>query len=303
MKLLDSCLNRRTISQEIRVQAIGIPCIRRLFPNRARLIQRGHEQALAYVTEALLNLDKLFSSARLDRRRRLFVEQFFDIPSVSAFTLGKIRVLAHRLLGELLDPSLNPETSSRYVVGTAIHPEHSVQAFTLLNEPIRKIYLTERFFDPGFDAYLPLRPRTFDLLGHSMATVLLHEISHLAFDTLDLVYVDANRPFLDLLETVTTEGKQRYSALEQIQKHALSSSTPAAQLFRELDDYDLRWYDLVGAPLQRVLQLTGTRDLDEARRVFFSDADKRVDVMLSNADSLALLLAHLGRPPEFHPLH
>ncbi|AMB87747.1 hypothetical protein AWM79_21640 [Pseudomonas agarici] len=303
MKLFDYCFNPNVFKNEIRVQASGMPSIRRVSPIKARQIRRGHDLARSYTTATLLNLDRLFSDSRLDSRRRLFVEQFFDTSPVSAVTLEKIRVLTRQLLEELLDPSLDPETSPRYVVGSAVHPQHGIQAFIVLNEPVRRIYLTEAFFDPGFNKYLPIRPRTFDMLGHNMASVLLHEISHLVLDTLDLAYLNASHPFLDLLETVTPGGKYRYRGLEQLQKNALSSTTPANELFRRIDDYDLNWHDFVGKPLQRILQMTGTRDLDDARRVFYSDENKRVDVILSNADSLTLLIAHLGRPAEFNPLH
>ncbi|NWB27255.1 hypothetical protein [Pseudomonas gingeri] len=301
MKLFDYCLNRRAIREEMRVEAVGMDSIRRLYPSRARMIRHAHEQAVSYLSDTMRNLDRLFFDGRLDQRRRLFVEKFFDTSQVSEYTIRKIKLRAHIMLGELLKPSLNPETSSRYIVGSAVHPEHSIQAFTLPREATRRIYFTERFFDPGFQVYLPMRPRTFDMLGHNMGTVLLHEVSHLVLDTVDLAYLDSSRPFLDLLDTSTLTGRIRHDALERIQKHGFSSSTPANELFKELDDYDLHWYDLVGKSCQRVLRLTGTQDLDEARRVFLSDENKRIDVILNNADSLALLLAHLGRPPEYHP--
>ncbi|WP_338523283.1 hypothetical protein NUH87_26280 [Pseudomonas batumici] len=303
MKWFNYCSNRKAIREEMLVQAVGIDNIRRLYPNRARLIRHGHAQAVAYVSAALRNMDRLFSDSPLDQKRRLFVETFFDTSPVSERTIRKIQFRARMLLGKLLKPALDPETSLRYVVGSALHPEHGIQAFTLPNETARRIYLTERFFDPGFQVYLPLRPKTFDMLGHNMAAVLLHEISHLALDTLDYSYLDSSRPFLDLMDTSTLAGRLRHDALERIQKHAFSSTTPDNELFRELDDQDLYWSDLVGEPRQRVLQLTGARNLDDARRVFFSDENKRVDVMLDNADSLTLLLAHLGRPPEYHPPH
>ncbi|WP_191486476.1 hypothetical protein [Pseudomonas sp. FEN] len=302
MKLFNHCMNQKAIREEMRVQAIGMDSIRRLYPHRARMIRHGHEQALAYLTAALLNLDHLFSGTAMDQKRRLFMEEFFDMSPLSELTIKKVKFRAHMLLGELLKPSLSPETSPRYVVGSALHPEQSTQAFTLSKDTARRIYLTERFFDPGFQIYFPTRPRTFDLLGHNMAAVLLHEASHLVLDTLDFSYLDSSRPFLDLLDTSTLEGRLRHDLLERIQKHAFSSTTPANELFKEPDDDDLHWYELVGKPLQRILQLTGTRDLDEARSVFFSDEHKRVDVILDNADSLTLLLTHLGRPLEYHPL-
>ncbi|WP_248796768.1 hypothetical protein [Pseudomonas sp. MWU13-2105] len=302
MTLFNYCANRKAIREEMRVQAVGIDSIRLLYPNRARLIRHGHEQAVGYLTAAMRNMDRLFSDTALDRKRRLFVEKFFDTSVVSESMIRKIKFRAHMLLGELLKPSLNPENSLRYVVGSALYPEQRVQAFTLPNETARRIYLTERFFDPGFQAYLPLRPRTFDMLGHNMAAVLLHEVSHLVLDTLDFSYLDSSRPFVDLLDTSTLVGRLRHDALERVQEHSFSSSTPDNELFKESHDDDRHWHDVAGKHLQRLLLLTGARSLDEARRIFVSDENKRVDVMLDNADSLTLLLAHLGRPPEYHPM-
>ena len=302
MKLFNACMNQQAIREEMRVQAVGMNNIRLLYPFRARMIRHGHEQAVAYLTNALMNMDRLFSDTPKDQKRRRFAEDFFNTPTLSEHTIKKVKLRAHRLLGELLQPSFNPETSSRYVVGLALHPEHSILAFTLSNETARRIYLTERFFNPGFLTYYPTRPRTFDMVGHNMATVLLHEVSHMVLDTLDFSYLDSNLPFLDLLDTSTLEGRLRHDALERTQKHAFSGTTPTSKLFKEHDDDDLHGYDVEGELFKRVLQLTGARDLDAARRVFFQDENKRVDVILDNADSLTLLLAYLGRPLEYHPL-
>ncbi|UZE31403.1 hypothetical protein [Pseudomonas asplenii] len=301
MKMLDECINRRTVQQEIRVEAVGINNIRRLYPNRARMIQRAHQQAVDYLNAAIRNMDSLFSDTRLDNKRRLFLQDFFDIPSVSTDTVRKIKVRLQIMLDELLRPSLNPLNSSRFVVGSFQHPDQISQAFVLPKDREGKIYLTERFFDPGLEVYLPIRPRTFDAYGHNMGTVLLHEISHIGLDTLDFAYLDASRPFLDLIDTRTAQGQLRYSTLKQLQKEAFSTTTPANELFKTLDEYDHHWYDLEGEHKRRVLLLTDTRDLDAARQVFLSDADKRIDVTLDNADSLALMTSHLGRPVEYQP--
>ncbi|WP_017907039.1 hypothetical protein [Pseudomonas asplenii] len=302
MKMFDHCLNQRAIREEMRVQASGIDSIRQLYPNRARMIGHAHRQAVAYLNGALHNIDRLFSGHRLDTKRRHFLENFLDIPYVGSDTIRKIKLRMDVMLGELLAPSLNPLNSPRYVVGSDRRPEHGNQAFTLLKEKERRIYLTERFFDPGLEVYLPIRPRTFDAYGHSMGTVLLHEISHMTLDTLDLAYLDSSRPFLDLIDTSTPQGQSRYAVLEELQRNAFSSTTAGHELFKLLDDYDLRWYDLEGDLKKRVLSLTATRDLDDARRVFLADPARRTDVILNNADSLALLIAHLGRPVEYQPL-
>lgn len=44
-----------------------------------------------------------------------------------------------------------------------------------------------------------------------------------------------------------------------------------------------------------ILRITGRKTLNEARDVFYNDADKRAQIILSNADSITLLVTLLGR--------
>ncbi|QXI25870.1 hypothetical protein [Pseudomonas vanderleydeniana] len=301
MKMLDHCLDRQAIREEMRVQASGMGNIRQLYPNRARMIGHAHRQAVDYLNEGLRNLDRLFTGNRLDDKRRRYLESFLDIPQVTQNTVRKLKFRLGLMLGELLKPSLAPSNSSRYVVGTGRRPDHSNQAFTLQGRHDGNIYLTERFFEPHLDAYLPIRPRTFDAYGHHMATVLLHEISHITLDTLDFAYLNPSHPFIDLIDTSTLEGRRRHEVLDELQNHAFSTTTPANELFKLVDEYDYRWYDVEGDLKRRVLSLSGARDLDDARQIFLSAPDKRTDILLSNADSLSLLITHLGRPVEFQP--
>nr|NLU59247.1 hypothetical protein [Pseudomonas sp. BIGb0427] len=60
---------------------------------------------------------------------------------------------------------------------------------------------------------------------------------------------------------------------------------------------DLRRSDRKGKKL--ILKITGAQDLQQARQVFLSDSEKRAQIMLFNADSLALLIYRLGA--EMHP--
>ncbi|KPA93721.1 hypothetical protein [Pseudomonas asplenii] len=302
MKMLDHCIGQWAIREELRVEAVGIHDIRQLYPNRARMLAHAHRQAVAYLNNALYNVDRLFNGQRLDTKRRRFIEKCLGVAQVDNDIIRKLKIRMGVMLDELLKPSLNPQHSSRYIVGSGRQPDHGNQAFTVRRERGGNIYLTERFFEPGLEVYLPIRPRTFDAYGHHMATVLLHEISHMTLQTLDFAYLDPSRPFVDLIDTSTPDGRLRHLVLEELQQNALSATTPGNELFKTLDDYELRWNDVEGDLRQRALSLTGTRDLDSARRVFYSDAGKRTDVILNNADSLALLITHLGRPVEFQPL-
>ncbi|MDU8372607.1 hypothetical protein, partial [Pseudomonas syringae] len=81
-----------------------------------------------------------------------------------------------------------------------------------------------------------------------------------------------------------------------IQRTALSFNTDRSQLFKQLEDgavRDLRRMD--GNGKRTILHITGKSTLEDARDVFYSDGHKRADIMLKNADSVALLVTLLGR--------
>ena len=124
-------------------------------------------------------------------------------------------------------------------------------------------------------------------------------MSHLVSKTEDIAYMDAMRPFLDLINRGTSEGLRKYTALSNLQSTALSVLTPATMLFKTWDDLSQRWEDvgLTGSSKvrDRVLHLTGAKTLDDARQIFMSDADRRMDIILANADSVTYLITHMGR--------
>lgn len=78
--------------------------------------------------------------------------------------------------------------------------------------------------------------------------------------------------------------------------NGLSINTHPHFLFKTYDNFawrDIRRND--GRALPVIFRLTGKRDLDEARQAFYSDPQVRTDIILANADSLALLISRLGR--------
>jgi hypothetical protein len=86
----------------------------------------------------------------------------------------------------------------------------------------------------------------------------------------------------------------------------LSRSTPLSQLFAEKSKNGV-WVDLDQLPeraneYKKILSLTKSRNLAEARRAFRSAVhdEARVEVMMANADSIALLISEMGR--ELDPL-
>ncbi|NAT15817.1 hypothetical protein CU663_07110 [Pseudomonas syringae pv. actinidifoliorum] len=76
----------------------------------------------------------------------------------------------------------------------------------------------------------------------------------------------------------------------------MSFNTDRSQLFKQFEDgavRDLRRMD--GNGKRTILHITGKSTLEDARDVFYSDGHKRADIMLKNADSVALLVTLLGR--------
>lgn len=84
--------------------------------------------------------------------------------------------------------------------------------------------------------------------------------------------------------------------LSTLRATALSHKTPAERLFRKHDSSG--WRDISeqdGAMKASILKITGTTSLAQARDVFLTDPRKRSEVILSNADSVAVLVMNLGR--------
>jgi hypothetical protein len=170
-------------------------------------------------------------------------------------------------------------------------------AFTLKADPLRRIYLSERFFD--ISQYHLKSPAVgsagFNPSTHYRAAVLLHELSHLSNDTHDIAYLESTAPFLDLLASNTPDQLRIKSDLEELHHRYLSHQTPAIQLFKHFKNG--RWQDIndEGEGKQFVLNVTGQNKLVDARLVFLADAEKRSEIMLGNADSLGLFITLLGR--------
>ncbi|NWA00013.1 hypothetical protein [Pseudomonas gingeri] len=189
------------------------------------------------------------------------------------------------MIGQAMDKGLRCEARQRVLAGT-----------------LDDSYLNELFFEPGLDTYEPIRPRTFNLVLHNMAAILIHEFSHIVFNTVDIAYLDSFRPFYDLIDNTTAHGLELQDSLKELQETALSQRTPLKQLFRTWNEVTRNWDDINGEPCKQVLKLTRTADLEDARWEFLYDEARRIDVILANADSLALLINYLGRPLEFYPI-
>jgi hypothetical protein len=188
----------------------------------------------------------------------------------------------------------------RFVSGTHLPGEIDAFAFVLPDDADKKIYLLGRFFDPNMDAYQNRLTLPFDISAHARATVLIHEITHLRSLAEDLVYLDSMRPFPDLINVKIPGAALMKTDLTDLRETAFSVLTPATRLFKSVDEFTQQWNDYGSdqgtSPLKnKVLTTTGARTLAEARSIFMSDANKRIDTILANADSVTYLISHLGR--------
>jgi len=280
------------------VEAAGMAEIRTSYRKRAVLIAQAHLQAKRYLENCLDNLNSDAPGTALDSRTNKVFNDFFGVQAPDEQLINKVRDIAAALYAEVMDASLSPVSSTRYVVGTNKLGNGQVTAFVLKKDPLRRIYLTERFFRIPQFRLKPLGPADtdFDVGDHYRAIALLHELSHLVNNTHDIAYLEAAAPFLDMLADNLPYRARLKSELGRMQRF-LSHQTPPDQLFKRLDADD-KWQDIKaedGYGKKKILKITGKPNLAEAREVFFADADKRSDIILSNADSVALLMTKLGR--------
>lgn len=287
------------------VKAAGLEEIRRVYPDHARRIGQAHLWACNYVRTALRNMDLEPSTGQLPAATRTLLEDFFGVSSADATLVGQVRDALDALMSALMEPSLSPFSSKRFVIGACKQGYEDIPAFTYSNDGKRRIFMGHRYFRP---TVIRLKPppsgqNGFDQGAHFRATVLLHELSHIAHGSLDIAYVEAVSPYLNLIEDTGDYYKSVKRNVERYQMAILSHLTPRDELFvnttspdspRDLNNTD-------GGALAGVLRLTGSKTLDEARDVFLQQPLKRSAVILANADSVALLVTLLGRTPFATP--
>lgn len=284
---------------EINIEATGMRDIAALSPWRARCITEALNVATYYAVNCKRNMRAFAGQQPAGSRVGTFLANMFTVVSFSPAQLQKIEARIDEVLGELVNPALMRPDSRRFVVGTARWDPLETYAFTLSEQRADKIYLLNRFFDPILDVYHNRLNAPFDITAHARATVLLHELSHLVSHTEDIAYLDSMRPFHDLINLEAPDGQAIYDTLSEARETALSVLTPASQLFKTWNWESQHWEDLgVSSSMhvqEHVLRTTGTTTLDDARQLFMGNPDKRMDVILSNADSVAYMIAQLGR--------
>jgi hypothetical protein len=285
---------RNAARATINIQAKGRPAIRALNPQWDAFIDTALYIAMYYTNQCARNLALFAQDATLNPRTGTVLTEIFSIVNFTQGQMDKIIARVNEVMQGLTDPTLTSPNSTRFVYGVTHVPENSF-AFTLPKDIDKAIYLIENFFD------LQLYPlgiqlnAPFDIDDHARAATLIHEVSHIVSATEDIAYLDTMRPFVDLMNVATSD----YTLLRDLQSTSLSATTPHSELFTTWDAQSRNWVSL-GAPgstaaYNLVLRLTGTTTLNDARDTFLTNPDRRLDVILANADSVTYLITHVGR--------
>ncbi|MBV4551758.1 hypothetical protein HU742_011480 [Pseudomonas sp. SWRI102] len=286
----------------LNIEARGMAEIRRKYPFRAHAIMQALEMARFYSVNALTNLEQLKRQVLPGSRLDTYLRLVFGVSSVDASLIAKIEAAISPICQALADPTWEQQNADRIVVGALKYLEDRATAFVLEPAAVGRIYLTQFFFDLGLDWYKSVVPDAFNVDAHAQGATFIHEISHQLLDTIDIVYLDAARPFLDLISTATHLSQSHHDQQEALQRHGLSLTTPKSELFTQWDSVDNTHKNIELLPgykdiTRRILTLTGTKNMNEARDAFLDPIlpDKRIDVILSNADSVTLLICEMGR--------
>lgn len=288
-------------AKQLIVEVSGMKDIRLRYPAHAEEIEAAHHNATLCLRNSLSNLNAHQRGRVVDPGVMDIIGSFFGTSIPDQELLKEIRVSIERLLDALLDDSLNPANSTRFIVATNRLGSDAV-ALVDPKDPLDRIYLTEKFFNPRPYTLKP-QAEGFDQHTHFRAATLIHELSHLVLKTEDMAYVESAAPYPDLLPTTPAYKLRIKDALMRTQNGGLSHLTPRDELFMVPDENghprDAVDEDEVG--VSEFLKLTRTTSLAEARRVFLSDPHLRSSVMLKNADSLTLLIMKLGRNDNAPP--
>ncbi|MED7666359.1 hypothetical protein GXB78_03920 [Pseudomonas moraviensis subsp. stanleyae] len=286
-------------SIEMHIQARGMAQINRRYPARAFVIQQAVNRAREYAVNCLHNFvvhrDNLGGT-----RVETVLKEFFEVSRITPMILTKLEKVITPLCCELTNPQDDLLYTERFFAGLNAIPGDTTVAFVFKQDKRRIIHLTELFFNPGMDAYTEFLPFRYNVDSHARAVTLIHELSHLVCDSDDLVHLQAMGPCARMIDTTTARGQSVKDSLDR-QRRSLSRHTQLSRLFAVTSDNNA-WIDMDQVPsraedYKRILSLTKSHNLADARRAFRSavSAEARIDVMLANADSIALLICELGQ--------
>lgn len=286
--------------ESINIEAVGMEQIAALSNWKAQCINEALNVATYYTVNCKRNVvhfaDERDPASRLGR----FFNELFGVITLTPEQLRRVEQRVDEVLNELVNPSLCKPDSGRFVIGNSRWRPSDSFAFVLLDDIEQKIYLLERFFDPQLEMYEGHLTIPFSIAAHARATVLIHELTHLMSRTEDVAYLDTVRPFQDLIDVSTDAGKKMHTKLSHLRDTALSVLTPASLLFLTFNEFKRRWeeagHDRSTASIRdKIFKMTGAKTLDDARQIFMSNVDKRIDTILANADSVTYLIMQLGR--------
>ncbi|MBX8550723.1 hypothetical protein K5D68_14080 [Pseudomonas cichorii] len=285
------------IEEFVSVRADGMKNIRLYSREEARKITMARVHALGYLKNALFNLNAPTVEG-LSEPVQLALKSFFGVDKATPSMIDNVRQRFTELYDGLLQPSLAPLSSGRFVLGRTRSGHESVSAFVVVGDLRKRIILTEDFFSPpsySLKAVLPGN-RAFNADDHYRASTLIHEMSHQACDAVDFAYLKAAAPPTEMIDVGQPAWSFYHRQLQVVRDRSLSHLTPKGRLFRIPSGNvmrDLRPQD--GRLFSKMNSLTGQATAKEAREIFLSDPEVRSRVILSNADSITMLVSLLGR--------
>lgn len=269
---------------EMDFNAQGMTQIKTRYPEKARALQDAHKTAFMKLLGCRFVLRKPAPGSSRDPRAISIIKEVLSIPDVTPALYDQLSAMISALLDELWTPSMNIYNSKRFVIGTTTTPDNVV-AFSVPGDPERRIFFTEHFFDPSLRGEDYPVIGSFDQGSHSRANTLIHELSHLVLGTKDLADAWSEYPPTAKLDTTRLGPFQTPDWIVSSRRKAFSSSTSADRLFME---------PLNHTALETILKVSGTTNLNAARLAFLYDPTVRARMILSNADSVALLISELA---------
>lgn len=284
---------------DIVIRAVGMRQIRQRMPARADLLRRAHRQALGYLGTCLENLNRASPANRMAAQTREILCDFFGVDAPDEALLQRVREPVEKVLAMMASRAYSTATSKRYILASSIG-NYSGIAFTSPHDPFMQLFMMDSYFDYSFVDKFAFEPefswREADAIGR--AASLIHEFTHIAYDTRDMRYLEASAPFVERI----MPGERR-DWLRRQHDEAFSHRSPARRLFVVRSDEgtrrDITRDDNKGLSIIR--KITGTDDLALARERFLNDAEIRSRLMLKNADSLTLLIYRLGQASHSAP--
>ena len=282
-------------------EAVGMTQIRALYPDKATALLEAHQRAIAYLNEGRDVLRHIFENDVTSLAHAAWLRDFLGVSRLSLVQTRKIDSVIGLIFNRLIKPSMSPISSKRYVVGRGhIYGAERI-AFVNMLDKRKYIYLSDVFFNTPLDTRLAgtmdeLKTTVppFDFNGHFRAVTMIHELSHQVAGSEDIAYMNSALPFVELLKDVVPVTFSSASRNRIMQAQALSALTPRHELFKMQGSQLMPRQDIGLRVSEHIMKLTGALTLDNARDIFINDELMRAEVILSNADSLALIISRLG---------